>query len=171
MPSNVKISVCHQAPSFRANSTMIWLYQIRTTFGIATARQLHHLGPLVKSTIFITIRCIIIITIAFYRAIIILVIFAKNHLTNIQIFSHDGNSILSPNGFTISTHFFKDTPWNCDIIIASPITRINKSLITIFSNTPIFGQGFRMIEGDIFAAATGFRGRPGWKPTPVQRPG
>ena len=78
-----------QAPSFRANSTMIRLYQIRTAFGIATARQLHHLGPLVKSAIYITSCSIVVIAIALYFRVIILIIFTKDHFTDVQVFGHD----------------------------------------------------------------------------------
>ncbi len=118
-----------QSPAIGADSLVVRLNQIGTTFSIAAARQLHHLSPLVEASKFVALGGIVVIAIALYLGIVILVVFAEHHIADIQVlshYSHRGNLTHS-----IRTRY-------CYIVVATAIARIRKCLITIFTNTPIF---------------------------------
>ena len=68
---------------------MVFLDKVRTTLGIAFARQLHRLGPLVKATVTVAICGVVIITVAFYLGIILLILVSSNHISDIEVFGHN----------------------------------------------------------------------------------
>ena len=68
---------------------MVFLDKVRTALGIAFARQLHHLGPLVKATVTVAICGIVIITVTFYLGIILLILVSSNHISDIEVFGHN----------------------------------------------------------------------------------
>ena len=89
--NNNIIFICKQPPTIGADSLVVRLNQISTTFSIAAARQLHHLSPLVEATEFIALGSIIVVAVTFNLGIVVLVIFAEHHLADIQVFRHHGN--------------------------------------------------------------------------------
>ena len=142
MNNDVEIVVCQQAPVFWTNSLVIWLNLVGTTPGIALTRQLHRFGPLVKSTIFIAIRCIVVITITFNFRIIRLFLCSIDHFPNVQVFCHyryrSGLAILI-------------FPVNCKIIIHTSIAFICKFFISTGKKT-IRRKNLLMIVGFILTA-------------------
>ena len=68
---------------------MVRLDLVGTTFGIAFARQLHHLGPLVQGSVTVALRGIVIITIALDFRVIFLILKTPNHFSNIEVFGHN----------------------------------------------------------------------------------
>jgi len=144
-----------QPPAIRADSLVIFLNKVGTAFGIAAARQLHHLGPLVKATELVALGGIIIVAVAFNLGIIVLVVFARHHFTDIQVFSH--HSHRSNLTHSICTRY-------CYIVITTAITRIRKSFVSILTYTPSTSQCLGVVKRHILAAAqhrrrTRFRAR------------
>ena len=89
--NDIKIIISQKTPTIRANTLMIFLNQAGATFGIPTILQAPQPRPLVKPALAVTIRCIIVIAIAFDFRVIFLILESTNHFTNIQIFSHYRN--------------------------------------------------------------------------------
>ena len=117
---NTIIIIRKQPPTIRADSLVVFLNKVGAALGIAAARQLHHLGPLVEATEFVALGGIIVVAVAFDFGIVVLVIFARHHLTDIQVFRHHGNRISLI--FRINRY----------VVITAAITRIRECLIPIF---------------------------------------
>ena len=84
-----EIVVSQQAPAIRADSLMIRLNLVDSALGIAFARQLHHLGPLIQGSIAVALRGIVIITITLDLRVIFLVFKAPNHFTDVKVLGHN----------------------------------------------------------------------------------
>ncbi len=145
MKHNVKIVLGQKAPAIRTDALVIRLDQIGAAFGIAAARQLHHLGPLVESSVTVAICGIVIIAESFNLRIIRLIIVIENHFTNIQIFRHYGHR---------SGLAFFVFPVYRNVVVATTIAFINKGLIIAAFDTNSITQISLMVIRDI-AAATG----------------
>ncbi len=143
MPSNKKIIIGHQSPTFGTNPLMIFLNKIGTTFRVATTWQLHHLSPLVQTAKFVTISRIVVIAVTFNLVVIVLIFFATHHFADVQVFSH--NSHRSQISRCIFTFY-------SDIIVATAIARISKLLVGILTNTPISTQRLGMVKRHVLAA-------------------
>ena len=138
---NTIIIIREQPPTIGADSLMVLLNKVGTAFGIAAARQLHHLGPLVEATEFVALGGIIVVAVAFNLGIVVLVIFAEHHLTDIQIFRHHGNRISLI--FRINRY----------VVITAAITRIRESFVSILTYTPSTSQCLGVVKRHIFTAA------------------
>ena len=84
-----EIVVSQQAPAIRADSLVVFLDKVRTTLGIAFARQLHHLGPLVQGSVTVALRGIVIITIALNLRVIFLILKTPNHISDVKVLGHN----------------------------------------------------------------------------------
>ena len=121
MQNDVKIIICQQAPSVRADSLVIRLNLVCTALGVAFAGQLHHFGPLVKATELVALGGIVVIALALYLGVVILVLVARHIGTDIQVFRHHGHR--SHIVRSISSHYRY-------VVIAATIARIRKCFIT-----------------------------------------
>ena len=89
------IFICKQPPTIGADSLVVFLNKVGAALGIAAARQQHHLGPLIKAAKFVALGGIIVVAVAFDLGIIVLVVFARHHLADIQVFRHYGHRHIS----------------------------------------------------------------------------
>ena len=144
MPGDVEIIIRHQTPAFRAYPPMVFLDKVLAAFGIAAARELHHLRPLVKAAELVALGGIVAIAVAFNFVVIALVFDARDHLADIQVFSHDGH------GIPVFKSVFTD---NLDVVVTAAIARVGELVVGVFANAPVFGQRFRMVKGHVLAAA------------------
>ena len=122
MQNDIEVVLRQQAPAVGADSLMVFLDKVGTALGIATARQLHHFGPLVEPAVYFAVGGIIVIAIAFYLGIIRQIFIVIIHFTDIQIFGHNGH------GIRIAGLVFA---LDGNVIVAAAIAFIRKSLVLV----------------------------------------
>ena len=140
MKHYVKIFLGQEPPAIRTDSLMIFLNKVSTTFSIATARQLHHLGPLVEPPVAVAIGRVPIVAITFNRRIISLIFYVCNHFADIEVLGHYGHGVCLSFGVL--------APYR-NVVVAAAIAFIRKLFILI----PHFPQSHSMIKRHIFTTA------------------